>query len=439
VRLDAEEVAALPLRAALLDARGDLTAATPEWSGPGPACHVYRTGGGQLVVAPDVPAPPLDGLLALLLDALDQLAGQGAGCRAAAGGLALLGGRPLASLGEDRAGAVLHLAAAAIGSRTQGLAVAVRRPVPALRVPAPGAVALALVQLALNAWQHEAAEEVALRAAPGPTLCVEWAAGGRTGSGKRPISRPGGWGWGYVRMVADALGGSALPPEPARSGRRTACLGLGSIQLPLPLACLREGEIERCTSAWERLHDGPALGRPPEARLEGLIEAARRRPARIAVHHRYRARSLGGRVWLALAPLDASARVRGVLRGLRHERSLWAAPEPQATRVHALAILLAGALGDPLPAAPPSVWDPVLPRACAALGMPPHPPVAATLLPDPRLTAYLLSTLGGQLVLAGEEVRLRPARRDHPARAALRVDGAGLLRLIGPDGPPPSR
>src|SRR6202011_675974 len=103
-------------------------------------------------------------------------------------------------------------------------------------------IALALVQLAVNARQHEEAERVFLRVGPGPTFSVEWPGATRMAaavSSHRHALRRERWGWGYVRMVADALGGAAVPPGAAGHGLTGACLGLGSPRLGLPLACVR--------------------------------------------------------------------------------------------------------------------------------------------------------------------------------------------------------
>src|SRR5207237_693880 len=135
------------------------------------------------------------------------------------------------------------------------------------------------------------------------------------------------------------------------------------------------------------------------------------------------------RTWIVLSPESDSARARDLLRGMTHEQALWRVPEPHATRVHALAALLAGALGEPLPAVPPSVWDEVLPEACAALGLEVPECADAMILPDPRLAAFLLAEAGGRLVISGDEVRLQAA--DHPLLISLRRDPSRLVHLVG--------
>jgi hypothetical protein len=433
VRLEPAEVAGLPLAACLLDALGQPVVATPEWSGPCPGTLAYHAGAGHLLVAPEDPVVELDALAERLLEALRaaaMAAGQDFGRRieVLVAGLELTSGRPPRTVGT--VGDAVRLAAAAIPARTQDLALTVVDPVPEGPVTAPAAVALALVQVAVNAQQHEDAARVALRVAPGPTFHVEWP--GATASPASPRSARHGlrrqrWGWGYVQLVADALGGSALPAAPAGPGRRGASLGLGSSRLTLPVACVRAGRVERSTLAWDGDPDAPGFGQRPDGPLAELVGRAESDPGRVAFGDLYRARCRGGRTWLVLGPPSGSARVRDLLRGLAHEQALWAAPEPHATRVHALATLLGGALGDPLPAVPPGVWAEVLPRACACLGLraPPAPP--ALLLPDPRLAAFLLAETCGRLVPVGDEVRLEAG--ESPLLAALPRDAGGLVRL----------
>jgi hypothetical protein len=409
--------------------------ATPEWSGPCPGTLTYHTGQGHLLVAPDEPAIELDGLMGRLLAALQDAAAemQGEQARRAtvlAAGLELMSGRPPS--GHGTVADALDFALAAIPSRTQDLAVTVHQPIPQGQVPAPAAVGLAMVQLAVNAQQHEGAPSVSLRVAAGPTFYVEWASTDLLSTelrSHRHVLRRRRWGWGYVQMVADALGGSALPAGPTGPGRQGASLGLGAARLTLPVACVRGDRVERATLAWDQDPDVPRFGQPLEGRLADLVRRTEANPGRVEFQDLYRARSAGGRTWIVLSPESASARARDLLRGMTHERVLWSAPEPHATRVHALAALLAGALGEPLPAVPPGVWGEVLPEACAALGLDLPGCADAMILPDPRLAAFLLAEAGGRLVTSGDEVRLQAA--DHPLLISLRRDSQRLVQLVG--------
>jgi hypothetical protein len=327
---------------------------------------------------------------------------------------------------------VLDLAMAAIPARTQGLAVTVEEPVPQGAVRAPAAVALAIVQLAVNAQQHEQAASVILRVAAGPTFYVEWPGSSALSAELRThrhVLRRQRWGWGYVQMVADALGGSALPAGPTGPGRQGASLGLGAARFTLPVACARGGRVERATLAWDQDPDVPGFGQALAGVLAELVRRAEANPGRIEFQDLYRARSTQGRTWVVLSPEGDSARARDLLRGVAHEQALWSAGEPHATRVHALTALLAGALGEPLPAVPPSVWDEGLPEACEALGLEVPRCADAMIMPDPRLAAFLIAEAGGRLVTSGDEVRLEAA--DHPLLISLRRDPSRLVHLVG--------
>jgi len=123
------------------------------------------------------------------------------------------------------------------------------------------------------------------------------------------------------------------------------------------------------------------------------------------------------------------SRARDLLRGLHHERALWSAPEPQATRVSALTTLLQVAMGEPWPSAPPSVWAEVLPAACAALGVAVPAPIDWVCPPEPRLVAFLLAEAGGELVARGDEAWLAGGDAASPLLRALGADGRGWLRI----------
>src|SRR5262249_61371858 len=151
-----------------------------------------------------------------------------------------------------RAGAVLAPARAAIRVRAQGLGVQVVGPLPRLTVPAPAALALAIVQLVVNAQRHEHASRVMLRVDSGPTFAVEWPTSAPASvqlTSHRHALRRAGWGWGYVQMVADALGATALPPALTAPGTSGSCVSLGAPRPGLPVAVIREDRVERSTPA----------------------------------------------------------------------------------------------------------------------------------------------------------------------------------------------
>lgn len=433
MRLEPAELPGVPLPAALVDDLGGTVAATPEWRGAGPGTLSYRTGAGHLLVAPDTASPGLDVLMDRLLGEIGAAAAAlsgDAGLQASvlAAGLALVAGRPVDAAPVGTVADVVALTAAAARARTQDVALDVARPLPEVVVAAPATIALALVQLVVNACQHEGARRVVLRVGAGPTFAVEWRAEARPSAGVRTsrhaLRRPR-WGWGYVRMVADALGGVALPPGPAGEGTVGACLGLGSVRLGLPLACLRGEVVERATQAWDE-EDAPPYS------VAALAAEAAADPGRIAYRGALRARVRRDRTWVALAPESGSSRALDLLRGLHHERALWSAPEPHATRAPALATLLGVAMGEPWPGVPPSTWAEAMPEAAAALGVPAAaaaPAAGSISPPDPRAAVLLLAEAGGRLTCRGDEVWLTGGDPANPLLRALGAGPDGSLRV----------
>ncbi len=434
MRLDPREVPGLPFPALLADSEGRPVAATPEWRGPGPGTLSYHTGFGHLLVAPDLPAPELDVLVdRLLLElaaATAALDGEPAlQVDVLRAGMELVAGRPPS--GQGTAEDVVVRATAAVRARTQHLQLEVAHPLPTTVVPAPAAVALALVQLAVNAERHDGARRALLRVTPGPSFWVEWSGGGLR-PGVRPHRHPARrsrWGWAYVQMVADALGGVAVPPGPAGPGTLSACVGLGAPRLTLPLACCRAGRVERATEAWEQDPLVPVTGQLLQGQVAELVCEAARRPGQIVYRDLYRARACRRRTWVGLGPEGALARARDLARGLGHERALWRAPEPYATRVSALATLLQVALGDPWPAVPPGLFQELMDESCRRLGVQPPGRLDALVLPEPRVAAYLLGELGGRLVAEADAVYLLPAPSSEGDPLLQALGASGRLRL----------
>lgn len=440
MRIDPAEFSELPLPAALLDRARQPVAQTPEWQGLAPGAVSYHAGHGHLVVgAPDPAGTELQPVLRQLLDALEtDTAGLGgretAQRRLLAAGLRLMAGEPVTETGDGDQ--VMSLAEIGIAARTEPPLRVVRGPgTEEQDVPGPAVIALALVQLAVNAARHERGEGgaaipgVALRVEAGPAFQVEWpgrkVAPVRT---QRHVRRRERWGLGYVRMAADALGGSHLPPAPVRPGVVGTGLSLGGRNLTLPLACCEHGSLTRRTRAWDQeLHDA---GVGPE-RWAALVEEAIRRPGEIVGDGMLVARSGEGlRVWLAVPPELGADRVADVLRGLDHERLLLHAPEPGSSRLHALNLLVRHGLGEEFPTCYASEWHARFPAACQALGIP-APDVDAPVRPDPVLTAWLLAEYGGQ-VYADEDGRVwfRPAREGEAAPLRLiRHGDTDALRL----------
>jgi hypothetical protein len=440
VNLEPAQVPDLPLATALFDRDGRLMAASPEWPGPAPGSAGYASGFGHLVVASEGVPPALDALLGRLLEELSAAAAPmppAAARRLAVlqAGLELVSGRPPGHIAAE-AIEVLELVKAVLPARAPGLDLDVEAAPPWPRVDSPGAIALAVVQLAVNAQRHEDARRVALRLAPGPTFYVEWPAhmpAGAAVDSHRHLSRRLRWGWGYVQMVADFLGGVALPPGPTGPGREGAALSLGSTRLGLPLASARRGRLEGSTMAWSQDRTLPAPGSELDEPLIELVAEAEGRIGKIVYRDLLRARSRGpGRTtWLALPPETGSSRARDVLRGLEHERVLWTVPDAQAIRIQSLATLLAVRLGDPWPSVPPSVWDDVFPPACRALDVPAAQAPTSLFLPDPRLAAFLLAELGGELVAIEQRpcLLLVGEPRDQVLWDVLGAATDGVIRL----------
>jgi hypothetical protein len=435
VRLDRGEVVQLPIPVALVDGDGREVTASPEWQGPSPGTVSFHTGYAQLLVAVNAASHQLDVLMRRLLEELVAAAAQpGAdGLRVSllAAGLRLVAGRPV--LDSDRGGAdrVFQLAHAGITARTQGVRV-VALPPPRIEVPAPAALALAMVQFAVNASHHEGAQRVVLRVSPGPSFYVEWPSLNPHGvhvETHRQQSQRARWGWGYVQMVADALGAAALPPGPTGPSSQGACVGLGSVRLTLPLACVQNGFVSRSTEAWDQ-DSGAAFGSHLTEHLAALVGAARARPGKIVSTGLFSARATGETTWLCMPPEEGVDRARDVLRGLVHERALVRAPEPHATRIYALAGLLERGLGGAPATVPPSVWHQDLPIACGVLGVTAPLAFDSLILPDPRVTAYLLAEIGGKLVGVGDELRLEPPPNSQgELLQALDRDENGLVLL----------
>src|SRR5215471_16529 len=450
MRLDPAEIAELPFPAGLFDRSGSLVAATPEWRGPLPGSVSFYTGAGHLVVGTTTPAAPeLEALMSELLHAIQQALPameHAAALRTAVllAGLELVSGRPLDDRDVGTTSDVLEFAAASIRTRAPTLAVEIlpeERPGP---VPAPATVALVLVQFAVNASAHEFADAartrrldaVRLRVANGPSFHVEWPTETHSEVAVRTARHQGRrtrWGWGYVRMAADALGGAALPPGRTGGGMEGACLSIGSRMLTVPLACFDGGRLRRRTQSWEQetLHVAADERSAIEGELRELLAMAMADPGAIVSSELLCARHTGGRTWAALPPETGSHRVRDVLRGLDHERALWAAPEPHATRVHALTVVLARAAGDEWPTFDPSTWASLFPVACAAMGVEAPEVAGAAVYPDPRVAAYLVAELGGELSVADDVVVYRPPadRGTGPVLAALEPFRSGWYSL----------
>ena len=442
MRLDPTEFPHIPLPAAMFAHDGSLLAATPEWRGMRPGAISYLTGFGHIVVSGEEISTDLDAIMGRLLAAIrasiwamDPLSALRGSVLAAS--LELVAGRPISKEDVGSSDEVLFAAASAIEARVNGMQVLTIPITPPVDVRAPALVALALTQFAVNANKHEGATQVRLRVAPGPSFFVEWASSDTQSSAidsSRRHDHRGGWGWGFIQLAADALGATAIPPGPLGAGIKGACFSLGAPRIALPLAVIAEGKVVRCTTSWDQDRRLPAFGAPANALVARAVQAAIAQSGEIVDIDLYRARHVDGVTWICLPPEAGVERIRDVLHGLSHERTLFRAPAPHNTIVDALVDLVGiTALGHPWPSVPLSIWMSGFENARLSLGLPAQPEIDCLVFPDPRITAYLLSVLDGQLVQHGESVfiAVAPAHRSDPLCSLLKMDAQGLV-LVNP-------
>src|SRR5262245_54294244 len=329
MRLDPAEIERLPLPAALLDRRGVVLSATPERQGPVPGSLCYHAGEARLLVGPGGRAwPAQEAVMRRLLDemhaAVAAMSGDQALCAAVLGsGLELVAGWPPEERSYDSIGGVLGRAETVIRARVPEADVEVVG-ANAQQVQAPDQIALALLQFAANAFSHEGSTRLRLRVGVGPTFFVEWPASGPAGAVAGGQSHPGlrrRWGLGYVRMVADYLGATALPPGPTAAGWTGPCLSLGSRRPTLPLAGFARAQVVRATQTWEQTVRSldPTVPGTILADLAQVLEAAEREPGAIVRCGLLSGRWAPGGTWVALPPETGPERTRDVLRGLDHE------------------------------------------------------------------------------------------------------------------------
>ena len=353
MNLGLAEIPELPLAAALVDAAGEVIARTPEWDGAGLGAVAYPVRSTRLVVSTLPASPDCDALLSRLLDAIDRAAADLQGTQAQrvrmlAGSLRLVAGRE--AVGHGTTGDVLDLARAGITART---ALTVEAgPGSSRTVPAPEVVALVLVQLAVNAERHDAAEAVRLEV-DRTTFRVIWRNTGSTAdvtTSRRREERER-WGLGFARIAADAVGGTVYPPRPNGGGTVAATFELGLRRLALPVAAVSGGHVTRATRSWdEETAQLPGSTVDPGSRLDVLLAAAAGRPGAIVQDGGWSARAGSRATWVAVPPDDAAVRARDVVAGLSHERALSdRIGEPLRATIGALALLLATLLGDPMP------------------------------------------------------------------------------------------
>jgi hypothetical protein len=434
VNLTVAEIAELPLAAALIDSAGDVVARTPEWDGPGPGAVAYPVRHMRLVVRTRPASSHCDELLSRLLETIDRAsAGLGATqaqrVRMLAGSLRLVAGREAGGWGTTDE--VVQLACAGITART-GLAV---EPVTGDVRPvlAPEVAALVLVQLAVNAERHDAAEAVRVEVDK-TTFRVVWRRGGPPASvttARRRADRER-WGLGFARIAADAIGGTVYPPRAIGEGDVAATLELGVRRLALPVAAVRDGQVCRATRSWdEETSLAPGSDAPAGSRLGLLCAGAALDPGEI-VSDGWAARRGERITWVAVPPDDAAVRARDVVAGLAHERALSdRIEEPARSTVGALALLLATLLGEPMPRVPMAAWTRRMAELAPAFGIAlPIPGFDGVGAIDPQVVAMLATSASG-FEIDGERLwlRIRDECRDDVAVRVLLRPGEDRIPL----------
>jgi hypothetical protein len=421
VNLTLTDLRALPLASALVGGDGEVIACTPEWRGDGIGSASYPVRNKRLVVCVEPAAPACAALLDRLLRELDAAAVAATPPRSLqvqmlAASLRLVAGR--SASGAMRSEDVLRLACAGIQART-GLRINVddagNRTLEArasFTVRGGEAAALVLVQLAVNAERHGDADAVTLATIVGG-LSVAWrgAPAGRVSTARRREHRDG-WGLGFARIAADAIGGVVHPPRPrdGRDGWMVSVLEVGVPRLSLPLAAVRDQRVLRATRAWDD-ETGAIPGTPitvSRQLLRAASDAATKSGA-IARADGVAARMTNDLLWFAVPPDDAADQARDVVDGLTHEQALIdGVAEPQRSRINALARLLGHVLGTPLQRVPGDAWTRRMRMLADAFGMRmPVPEVNAAEVIDPAVSALVASEAGERFEVEADAVWLR--------------------------------
>ena len=428
----------LPLACALVDAQDNVIAQTPEWQGDGLWAASYPVRRNRLVVSTEPAAHVSLDTLEFLLHELDAAAGEltrptALLVRMLAGSLRLVAGRRMDSCAPVPSAEVIDCARAGISART-GLAV--------LTGPAEGvtglgleAIALILVQLAVNAERHGKASSVTLTSEPG-AFHVAWrgeAPAGRLATSRRRVLRER-WGLGFARIAADALGAVVHMPHRRGDGLVVATVETGVGRLSLPLAAVRDGSILRATRAWDE-ETGLTPG-TPVATAPFLAEAARiaaDNPDALVRSGAATSRAARGLVWLAVPPDDIIDRARDVLDGLGHERVLTdAVGEPRRSRISGAAMLLGSIVGTPVQRVPASSWVRRMRELAGPFSLPmPVPDYEGVGAVDPSLCALLASEIGEAFEVDGDALwlRLRAERLTETLAAQMAMEGGRRIRL----------
>jgi len=434
VRLSAADIAALPLPVALFDRDGSQLASSAEWAGGGPGTVVYRLPTASLAVGCDEQDADIAGLLTELVTAMREAAQACGGAQqlrlgALASSVALVAGIPDLH-GGTTADVLENLTALLLTVSAHGVTVGEHTPG---AVPDAPVLALALLQLVINARRHDDATEVTIDVDPGPAFCVRWHGelppqGVSTARHQADRDR---WGLGFVRLAMDALGGVSLSPVSQGPEQITAVLAIDpSPRLQLPLAAIRHGVVDAASPAWDEETQLPPGSRLPE-RWSRLVDAASSSPRVIQRARTARARAVAGTVWIAIPPEGTADRARDVIRGLEHERDLLDAPQPFATLIEGLAGVIALMLGDHAHRVTPAAFDEGYPSAADAIGAPPFPGrFTGAAAPGPALIAVLASRLTADLRMRDGRIAIQASEQHRGDSIIRRIgDATGIILL----------
>lgn len=430
MRLTQAEVAELPLPAALVDSCGNQRSHTPEWRGGGIGTVQYRLGPYQLLVETQTPPPAVTLLSAHLLDEMDTAVAAATG-RARTGrsllraGLRLVAGRP------DMTPGTTDDVIAALCTVTDDIDIVVEVG-EHTRSPLVGAatVALALKQLATNAWKHDGASELRCSVSNGPIFTLIWSGSGDGGvveTSRHPELRTG-WGLAMVRMAADALGASVLPVRRRGDGFSEGIFAVehGPRGLSLPLAAVAADAhtVLRATRAWDE-ETSITPGRALNGSLDDLAIRAMEAGGDVVASDPYTARRGRAYTWIAQRPRAAMEHALDLVMGLSHERSL-GGDDDQMLRLRgcADALMLAAGLGVEL--APRANFAEQIARGCAAFGAQiPRVQGDDDEAPSAPLVAFLSHCAHGGLLAAagGGSWSFLPASLRSDVLSALAVAG----------------
>jgi|ERR1035437_106189 hypothetical protein len=442
MRLTTYDVREIPAPAALRDSNGIILegSQTPEWNGIGPGALSFLYGQSNIVLGPDGEFPEVHFLIDTLLNELRNTGTEKGGIfklrlDMLAASLELVAGYPINSPGN--LSDVFEYAKSGITARTQ------------LEITSSGnwkgdllgggapSIALALVQLAVNAEVHARARKIDINASHGPTFTLTWEDSsaqkfleGSSIQTSRSVERRKRWGMGYARHAVDALGGVVTDPRSPTEGIRTVGLGLGTGRLTLPLALVQNGQLDQYTASWEE-EQRIRKGMPIPVELQEIISLAKANQGTIVGTSFLHARDTGKKTWLMIPPNTTPQRAKEITLGIAHEKALWSSLEPHSSKIHSLAAILLRVLGTPWDSCAPMTWNEDFPLYCEYFQINSTANFSRYAFPDPRITAFLLSELDGTLNEAHDSlfIKIGTSQLQNPLGFLLEAKN-GLIRLI---------